>query len=83
MTDKADISIERGVRYYQLGTDYDVVLEERLVGRDDLGIITYESQVLNTVDTGKTAFEPGPDRYKYFEEIDWRVCIGGGLLCGH
>ena len=81
IVDAAGITVERGERYYQYGTEYDVVGEERLIGRDDKGYILYRSDIpTNNYPTGKIDFEPGEPN-NFIRETDTRVCIGEGTIC--
>ncbi len=82
LVDVLDITFEQGTRYYQQGAEYDVVLEERLVQRNDQGFITYESGVTNRVYTGQTKFNAPADS-PVFRETDIRVCVGSGLFCSN
>lgn len=78
--DFIDISVERGTRYYQYGTENDVFEEERLIQRDDDGYITYKSSVTNTYPTGKTRSVPY-EGANILKETDIRICMAGGLFC--
>lgn len=81
LVDAAGITIEQGMRYFQYGTEYDVVLEERLVSRNDNGTITYISDIpTNVYPTDKTKFVPG-EPGKVLRETNTRICVGEGLRC--
>ncbi len=76
----ANITVEYGTRYYQKGTEYDLVLEERLVGRAGNGTINYRSYVLDANVTGEKRYEV-PRGASAIRETDVRLCAFGGALC--
>ncbi len=73
-------TLERGTRYFQYGTKYDVVDQIRLTARDQRGNITYQSHVIDYKNTGATTIKVPPGSQPLLES-DYRICMGDGLAC--